>query len=279
MEKDKYIFPETLEKASELLKGENALMISGGTSFKFRNLKNFSRIVDISRAAPDSIEIRDKEIILGSMLRIGGILSNPVLKTMNCGILTKAASNIGSTPIRNQVTLGGNLTMIYKWSDLPVSILVLDAEIITVIGNESRTYAAEDFYSGNPARKLAKGEIVKEVIIPVHDYDYIFLFKTFNKTKGDFAAINVAAGYRKGAVFKDLRIAISAISNLPMRLNALEKELEGRPKDEKVVVEAIAEHLPSFKVSDFRYGSDYLNQVLKVILRRTLLEDKKEADI
>lgn len=277
--KESYIFPDTLEEASELLKGEDVLMISGGTSFRFRNLKNFSRIVDISRAAPDSIEISNKEIILGSMVRIGGILENSSLKDLNCGILESTVSNIGSTPIRNQITVGGNLTMIYRWTDLPVSILVLDADIITLNGKESRTYAAEDFFSSNPARRLAKGEIVTKVIIPVYDADFLFSFKTFNKSKGDFAGINVAAGYRRGAVFSDLRIAISAICNLPMRLKALECELEGHPKDEEVVEKAITKHLPSFKVSDFRYGSDYLNQVVRVMLKRILLEETVEVGI
>ena len=275
----KYIFPETLAEASELLKGENVLMISGGTTFKFRNLKNFSRIVDISRVAPDSIKINDKEIILGSMVRIGRLLENKSLRELNCGILASAASNIASTPIRNQITLGGNLTMIYRWTDLPVSILVLAAEIRTVNGNESMTYTAEDFFASNPSRKLARGEIVKELIIPVHDNDYLLLFKTFNKTKGDFAAINMAAGYKLGDVFSDLRIAISAISNLPVRLKALERDLEGSRKDEKVVVDAIAKHLPNFKVSDFRYNSEYLNQVAKVMLKRLLLVEDREAEL
>ncbi len=277
--KERYIFPETLAEASELLKGENVLMISGGTTFRFRNLKNFSRIVDISRIAPDSIEINDKEIILGSMVRIGEILSHPVLNNVNCGILAETASNIGSTPIRNQVTLGGNLTMIYRWSDLPVSILVLGAEIITVEGKKSKSYSAEDFYSSNPVRRLEKGEIVTNVVIPVHGNDYLFSFKTFNKTKGDFAAINAAAGYRRGAVFSDLRVAISAISNLPVRMSALESELEGRPKDLEVIEEAINKCLPGFKVSDFRYGADYLNQVAKVMLKRILLQGTTEVSV
>ena len=62
-------------------------------------------------------------------------------------------------------------------------------------------------------------------------------------------------------------------------MSALESELEGRPKDLEVIEEAINKCLPGFKVSDFRYGADYLNQVAKVMLKRILLQGTTEVSV
>lgn len=271
MEQDQYIFPETLEEASELLNEKDALLISGGTSLRFRDPGDHRTLVDISRTVPDYINIDHGVLSLGSGVRISEILENPEIRRINCGILAETASNIGTTPVRNQITLGGNITMVYRWSDIPVSLLVLDAEIITVHGAETHAYAAEDFFEKHPSRKLRRGEIVKEIRIPIYGPDHYFRFVTFNKTKGDFAAINVAVGYRKDTVFRDLRIGISAIKPLPMRLRDVESELEGENIDSMVIDNVLGKHVSGMRTQDIRYSSDYLKKVLAVTLRRALL--------
>ncbi len=277
MKQERYIFPKTLEEASKLLMENDAMLISGGTSLRFRNPGDHEILVDISRAAPDHVSIDNGTMSLGSGLRISEILENPNIRRTNCGILAETASNIGTTPVRNQVTLGGNITMVYRWSDIPVTLLALDAEIITVQGTETHLYAAKDFFEKHPSRKLRIGEIVKEVRIPIYGSDHYFRFATFNKTKGDFAAINLAVGYRKDSVFRDLRIAISAVNPLPMRFLNVERELEGKKIDRTVVDDVLGKHVSGMRMNDIRYGGDYLKKVLTVILRRTLLGGPDET--
>jgi len=273
MEHERYIFPETLEEASELMTANDALLISGGTTLRFRNPGDSKILVDISRAASDDIIIDQDKLCLGSGVRISKILDNPEIQTINCGILAETALNIGTTPLRNQITIGGNITMVYRWSDIPVSLLVLDAEIITVHGAEIHEYAAEDFFKNQPSRKLMKGEIVREIRIPIYGPEFYFRFVTFNKTKGDFAAFNVAVGYRKGTVFKNLRIGISAVGPLPVRLRGVERELEGVNIKGAVIDDVVGKHISGMKMNDIRYGGDYLKKVLMVTIRRALLGD------
>lgn len=278
-EREDYIIPETLSEASELLRGNNALLISGGTTLRFKNLKNYDLLVDISRAAPNTIKIDDGGVILGSMARIADILDNDELKEINCGILHKTAANIGTSPVRNQVTVGGNVAMVYRWSDLPVTLLALDAKMMTVEGDKINEHSSSEFFSKNPAKVLRRGEIVKEILFPVYGEDHYFVFKTFNKTKGDFAAINMAVRYKGGRVFEDLRIGISAITALPKRLCELERELEGKEIEEGIIGTAIDKHVSNIKGNDIRYGSEYLATVLRVMLRRALLREEAQEEV
>lgn len=272
MTEERYIFPKDLNEASELLENEGAVLVAGGTSLVFRRPGNDRTFVDISRIAPKVIKIVPETITLGSMVRIRDILCDPDLDKLNCGILRQTASNIATTPVRNQITVGGSIAMIYPWSDLPVSFLVLDAKVVTHHHNGGRTLTAEEFFSGQPARKLRPGEIVTEVKIPIHLRDHLFSFTTLGRTKGDFAAIDLAVGYRDTGEFERLRIAVSAVTPLPVRLIGLEEELEGMRKDSGEIDELLEKHISGIKPRNFRYGGDYLRRTLKVLLKRSLAQ-------
>ena len=269
-EREDYVIPETLNEASELLQKKGALLVSGGTSLKFRNLDRYEIMVDISRAVSPAIERDGDVMILGAGARISDLLKNDEFKSINCGILYETARNIGTTPIRNQVTVGGNISMVYPWSDLPVSLLALNAKISTNKREKDRAYPAVDFFAKNPSKLLEKGEIVTEIEIPIYDQDYHFVFKTLNRTMGDFTALNVAVGYVRGDILKDLRISVSGITSLPQRLHELEWELEGKTLKDDIVGESIDRHISNFKTHDIRYSQEYLEKVLKVYLKRLL---------
>jgi len=131
MTEDRYFLPNSLAEASELLLNDGSLLVAGGTSLKFRRTREDTVFVDISRVAPSTITIGPEEIVLGSMVRIRDLLCNPELGRLNYGILHQTALHIATTPVRNQVTVGGNITMLYPWSDLPVSLLALDSRMVT----------------------------------------------------------------------------------------------------------------------------------------------------
>ena len=160
--------------------------------------------------------------------------------------------------------------MVYPWSDLPVSLLALNAKISTNKREKDRAYPAVDFFAKNPSKLLEKGEIVTEIEIPIYDQDYHFVFKTLNRTMGDFTALNVAVGYVRGDILKDLRISVSGITSLPQRLHELEWELEGKTLKDDIVGESIDRHISNFKTHDIRYSQEYLEKVLKVYLKRLL---------
>jgi len=273
MTEDRYFLPNSLAEASELLLNDGSLLVAGGTSLKFRRTREDTVFVDISRVAPSTITIGPEEIVLGSMVRIRDLLCNPELGRLNYGILHQTALHIATTPVRNQVTVGGNITMLYPWSDLPVSLLALDSRMVTCSGDGEKEYRAEEWFGGQPERKLGPGEILTEVRMPIYEREHIFRFSTLNRTEGDFAAINLAVGFGRSNGFQRVRIAVSGVTSLPVRLTGLEEELEGSVYDRHRIDEIVVKHIEGIKPRDFRYGKDYLRKVLKVMIVRALTEN------
>jgi len=270
MNTEEYIWPGKLSEASLLLKKERSLLVAGGTSLRFRNLDRFSTLVDISRIIPKDIRIHAEKVHFGAMCRISDILANEELANINCGIFHRTAENIGTTALRNQISVGGNISMVYRWSDLPVTFLCLNGKINTFDAGRDRTYSAMDFFKKQPVINMSRGELVTGIDVPILK-EHTLIFNTFCKTKGDFAAIDIAVGYRQSKIFEDARIAVSAVSSLPRRLVKLEKWLQGKARTKETVIEGLDECLPLMGTGDLRYGSAYLNKVLKVMLKRALL--------
>lgn len=274
MNTEKYIFPKDIDMASTLLKGPKTLLISGGTSFGFRNLERYSSFIDISRIISGDIEMGEDKFHFGAMCRMRDIIDNRELANINRGIFRTCASNMGTTALRNQITLGGNITMVYRWSDMPVVLLCLNAHINTMENHLHRTYSAMDFFRKQPIGALNKGELVTRIDVPILK-EHKLTFDTFRKTMGDFAGINIATGYLPERNFNDVRIAISAISSMPLRLVKLEQWLQGKVRSKKTLASGMDVCLPTMGGSDFRYSASFLNKVVRVMIQRALFPEKK----
>ncbi len=269
----KYYYPENMDSACKLLKNQRNLLINGASSVKFRNLDRYDGMVDVSRLLDKNIKEEGGHILLGPSMKISQLVGYKN-KESSLDILGIAAENIGTTPIRNQVSLGGNVTMIYPWSDLPVVMLCLDAEMKTYLDGETYSYSTEEYYDKQPISLIEKGEILTGIKIKkVEGRKAAFL--TFNKSQGDFAAMDVACSYKLdeyGSMI-NLHIAVSGVYPLPKRVSLLEEELEGKEPEESSVSEIIKKWNFTISGRDFKYSKNYLEKVLKVMVRRSIQID------
>ncbi len=264
-----YYFPSSLEEALNLLTKESTEIIAGGTHQTITKNRAVLNLVDITRLGLNYIKKDQQLVRVGSTTTITEMIESPIISEIGNGILTKACQLIADTPLRNVITLGGNIARPYPWVGLPIVLLVLDAEIeIETLGGTKKVTVNEYFKGG----KLEKGVIITEVTFPLRN-DYFCRYEKFSLTKVDYSWLSMAftAKNENGSIV-DPHLAISRITKA-QRVTQVEKFLEGKHISNLDMNTAVATLRKSIKiVADYRSSKTYREHLLEVLFRRMLNE-------
>jgi carbon-monoxide dehydrogenase medium subunit len=281
-----YFLPTRASEVLRLIRREKGrcFLLAGGTGLTFgapsasagatallRKRKGVEVIIDLSHAGLNYVRETSGGISIGAATPVGELLKNPLFSSYAGGMVRESALSIATTPLRNLITAGGNVMQVFIWSSLPVLFLALDARF-RVMGERNGLIRAVEFFSAQPRRLVGAGSILKEIILPAPSECAGGAFMKFSKTETDFALINVAVLLSvKGGVCNKARIAIGAVSPMPVRLLAAEKILEGQPlRDELIEDAARAGAGGIFILRDIRVSEGYKRDIIPVILRRCL---------
>lgn len=270
-----YYYPSSIEEALSLLTKEHTDIIAGGTHLLTAKSQSTVNLVDISRIGLNYIKKEGEKVNIGSTTTITEMIESPTIKEIGDGILTKACQLIADTPLRNLITLGGNIARRYPWAGLPVVLLVLDAEIVIIEqGGKSLTVPASQWFG---SRKLKKDEIISEVIFPVKR-GWFCVYEKFALTTADYSWLTMAfsTNIEEGMII-DPHIAVSRIIKAK-RIEEVEKYLDGQTiltldLDEAAIKLKQAVNI----VSDYRSSKEYREHLLGVLFKRMLKDLKKEV--
>jgi len=256
--------PKRIGDAVGLLKRQSSVVVAGGTSFVGK--PRAEHLVDVTRLGLDYIRADKKTIRIGAATTIAELEKSELTKGMVSGILNSACSSTADTPLRNMITVGGDVVCKFPWANLPPVLLVLGAEL-SLMGRKKREVSVDKFMSS----RLGRGEILKEVVIP-RNLPGKGSFIKFSKTKTDFSAITVAAYVEQSDGMISLaRVAVGGLYR-PRRLKIFEKGLVDYPADQATVSDAINIHVPVMAIPKTIFASEeYSREVLGVLLRRALL--------
>ncbi|UCG02923.1 MAG: FAD binding domain-containing protein [Candidatus Heimdallarchaeota archaeon] len=263
-----YYYPSNLEEALNLLTKESTVIIAGGTHLTTSKNRAISNFVDITRLGLSYIKKDQQLARVGSTTTITEMIESPIIKQIGNGILTKACQLIGDTPLRNVITIGGNIAGIYPWVGLPVVLLVLDAEIEIKTLNGTKKVLANDYYKG---KKLQKGAIITEVAFPFRD-DYFCQYEKFSLTTVDYSWLTMAfATKNENGTIVDPHLAVSRVSKT-QRVSQVEEFLEGKSLTDLDLNTAVSILKNSIKVvADYRSSKTYREHLLGVLFRRMLI--------
>ncbi len=266
-----YARPDKLSDAVKILsKGKGKYIIyAGGTGALLMKNSRIQGFVSLRDLKLSYIKKNKTGLKIGAMTKIQELYESPVINRFAKGLLSKTSSKIGSTLNRNLITVGGNIAQVFRWSDLPVSLLVLDAKI-NVTGKKKKKYSITDFFSKHPKAILKYDDIITDIEIKTPGGKYGVEFIKFSKTEFDYALIDVALflGVKNNKI-SDLRIAYGSINTLPFRAFDLEKEFIGKDIN-KNMLDEIAEKSRKYisTAADFRISRDYQREIIGVITRR-----------
>ena len=276
----KFYYPETVEEALDLLrdKSENRSIVAGGSSVSLSRNDRVKALVDVTRMGLDYIKDGKGFVVIGATTRIQDIYKSPMIKEMANGMMSQAALDVASRPLRNSITLGGNIAGLRVWSDMPTILLALDATV-KVRGSEERMIPAVDFFKTHPSKVIGDDSVVVEVMFPKTMDNSGGHYVKFSKTKGDYAIISVGCYLE----FEDdtcslARIAVGSVANLPTRIPEAEHVLEGNPVDDALIEKAAGVSRDSIKpVSNIWGSAEYKSELVFALVRRALGECVKKA--
>jgi CO/xanthine dehydrogenase FAD-binding subunit len=266
--------------------------LAGGTYLLGLEDDNIQAVVDLRDLELAYITEDAKGIHIGAMTTLQTMADSQLLKDLATGILARASlTSSFSRLIRNSATIGGTLaTGVASQADLLTVLAVMDAEVMLRSGSKSQinlsggtadrpglalpgvTFKGKQerrVPSGSIVMELKPNELIIEVIIPRYAYGCAASFMRVGRTPTDIALINAAAFVEVNeGVYKQVRLALGGVNMEPVRIKAVEKQLEGQvvapsgdsntALDTQQIIAAIQEGMAKFSPQeDFRASSAY----------------------
>jgi carbon-monoxide dehydrogenase medium subunit len=270
-----FLIPQTLEEARQALVelGDRGYAFAGGTAFQYVSDRSGATAVDITRLGLRGIERTEDGFRIGATTT----LTDLVRYRADGWVLERVASRIPTHQVRNISTVGGNISRLFPWSDLPLALLVLEGGVV-IQGDEERTYDALEFFTAQPLNRFARGELVTAVVVPAVAPPLGFAFKKESTTTAAFSLMTAAAAVTlAGDRLAKVRLAANAALPVPMRLLRVETALEGEAADPGLFAAAIEEGIAGLEWRGREGMSDEFARHLGTVILRDVLEQALQA--
>ena len=191
-----YARPDTVEEALALLAehGDDARVLAGGqTLIAMLNLRVVepALIIDTTRIAELAhIQETGGKIEVGAAVTQNRLLAWPAL-AQKLPLLAAALPFVGHFQTRNKGTVCGSIAHADPSSELPLSLAVLEGEVLLRSKRGSRVLAADAFQRDMLTTAREADELIAAVRFPLHSRRVAF--REVARRHGDFAIVAVAA--------------------------------------------------------------------------------------
>ena len=222
----------------------------------------------------DGIRADKKEVVVGSLVTASEIADNRTLRRQ-FSVLVEAAEEIGSPPIRNRATIGGNLVTARPAGDLLPPLMVLDAKVKLVGHGGSRELPVDRFITGPGKTRIKADEVLTKVVMPRPDPATGGAYIKFGaRSSCEISIVSVAAFVSltpAGRRIKSAKIVLGAVAPKPIRCPRAEDLLVGAaPGEDAFAAAGSAAARASRPISDHRGSARYRRQMVEVLTRRAL---------
>ena len=273
-----YSIPESLDYTLKLLHMHQgkSLVVAGGSHLGLLKKTSNEFIVDIKKIGLNYIKEDEANIVIGATTRAVDIRHSDLLKSFAGGILSNAASNIGSVLTQNIVTIGGNVYSLFPWSNLPPALLVLDASVELVSLEGRRIVSLHELLSANPHKYMESYEIISSITLPKTSKDLKTSYKVFNLTENDYDIVIVAVSLEMDSnVCKKARISLGAAVTPSALLYEAAQLLENKELTSELIKEVSEKAVSGIKLTkDIRTTDEHRIDVIKTLVKRALEEHK-----
>lgn len=270
-----WLRPTSLDETVGVLleQGSDAVLVAGGTALSLSppRRKNLS-MIDLQEVELDQIEALEGEIRLGSMVTAHQVVTSCEVDSVGSGMLHDTCITMGPRPVRNRITVGGNVMQSFRWCDLPVSLLALDARFeIYGPGSSVRTVSADALFASQPRKSLRPGELLASVLVSTDRVGQAGAFIKMNMTMVDHAIVSSAVRMTMdGEKCTSARVAVGALTAIPQRLERVEERLVGNALDASTIGEASQAARDATVHGDRRADESYRRDMAVVFVRRAI---------
>ena len=271
-----YHVPSSVEDTIRLLSEyEDAKVLAGGHSLLPMMKLRFAEpahLVDINGLTELKGIRRDGDTICIGAMTSENALIDSVLLQEHCPVVVDAAKLIADPQVRNCGTIGGDIAHGDPGNDHPAVMLALDAEF-TIQGPEGiRTKSASEFFLGTYWTDLAEDELLTEIRVPVCQQGTGHGFHKFKRKTGDFAtAASPVVIKLDGDVCRDIRIALTNVAPMAIRVETAEDLLRGQVISDALIEQAIEQVKSACDpAEDLRGDVEYKTHMAGEMARRSI---------
>jgi len=274
------LFPRSMKALHEALARPDARILAGGTDLLVRlrsGRETAGALVSLDRLAALRGVSEDTRGGLHRVLRIGAatthaeLLAHPLVRA-RLPILACALENLGSPPIRNMGTLGGNLCTASPAGDCLPPLMVLGAELELASAAGTRRLPLAEFILGPGRTALVHGEVLAAVHVPVPGLDAVQHFEKVGRRSAlAVAVVSLAALVRpgRGGKVAEARLAWGSVAPTVWRCAEAEGVLAGRRLSLSALTDAAAVVRRRVRpIDDLRASADYRREVAGNLLLR-----------
>jgi len=276
MEEFQYISPKTVPKTVSILAEANgkASVLAGGTNLVRMMMMRVATpeyVVDVKNIADLAyIQEDDDGIKIGALTTISALKDSKLIRS-KCVAISEAANKFGTPLIRNMATIGGNICRSSPAADMAPPLMVLDAMVKLIGPKGERKILLENFFTG-PGQNVLDQELLTEILIPKKSDRYGYAFEKIMRNTGDLAKASCAVGISvKNGKCDDLRIALGAVADRPIRAKTVEMGLKGKAINDSLIETAAKKVVEDISpITDVRSTDVYRTEVSKVLVQRLI---------
>jgi 2-furoyl-CoA dehydrogenase FAD binding subunit len=210
-----YARPDTVDEAVALLAehGDDARVLAGGqTLLAMLNLRVVEPavLIDITRIPElDVIREADGKIEVGAAVTQNRLMAWPALAT-KLPLLAAALPFVGHFQTRNKGTVCGSIAHADPTSEIPLSLALLEGEVVLRSRRGIRVLVADAFQQGMLTTAREADELITAVRFPIVAAGVAF--REVARRHGDFAIVAVAA---LAAPADGIRIGVAGMAERP----------------------------------------------------------------
>ncbi len=273
----KYYIPKTIPEALALLEKNSGsiLVVAGGSKLVQTDNRIVQELVDITHLELDYLKESPGEIRIGATTPLQSLIDSRLVKHSPFKIIAQATQlSYSSKMIRNVATLGGELISSDSLSVLYCALLVLQAQIRIVGGNEF-ALAINIFL----AKKGLGGGLLIETIIPKPQTKfYTGLAPIFYQNKKVIICACAYVVIHEGKC-RNVRIAITGTEKVPQRLPEAESYLEGKKLNNETIDNAAQTAYKSYQpITDSLASKNFRKEVCRAVLKNALTQCLQEFE-
>lgn len=272
-----YVAVSSVEEAVAALvasDGEGKLIAGGQSLMPLLNFRLLEPeiLIDIGKIPGLNTVVETHEgLEIGALTTHASLQTSPLVAE-HFPVLSKAMSHVAHLAIRNRGTIGGSLSHGDPAAELPMMAVLLNAVLNITGADGNRQVAADEFFLGALTTALEEEEMVTSVLIPYLPKRSGWGFEEVSRRSGDFAIAAAAATLNiEQGVVANLRLAVTGVDDMPLRMNEAEDALVGTRLDDGSIDQACDLLRDAVTPNtDVQASADYRRHLIGVLTARVL---------
>ncbi len=278
-----YFMPETLHEALHIIDEHECIILAGGTDLmiKYRSTAEtppaFQKdVCFLSQIKELKYIKKDHHFIhVGAMTTLEELMVSPVIPNL----FKQVINDIAAPGIRHTATLAGNIGNASPAGDTLPYLYAIQAFLCIESIHEKKMVPIQEVILGVRRTSLKENEIIKEIMIPIHDFSVETWTKVGPRKADTISKISfIGMATIDQDIIKDFRIAFGAVDQKIVCRDDINQKLIGKlVTDYDYIDQILSSYEPLIKpIDDHRSTKVYRKEVALNLLKDFLQKLKGE---